>query len=360
MNRGFTSTLNYTSVNEDWRTEAAALRPGPGDVVLAISGAGRPLDLLALDAARVVAIDVAPAQNALLELEAAAIAALPFDDYVRLLGLVEGDPRWRLDRLAELEGAMSRRAVTFWRDHRRLVEAGVLYQGRWERFFRILSRIARAARPRTIRTLMEFTELEAQRQFVAERWDRPWWRAMYQAALCRPVLRLLYRDPGFYAHADVRAATHVYARMRASLGRVLARDSFMLSLVLTGRLAATDLPPRLTREGCARIRARLDRLEILTSDVVDHLERGDASGAFSCFSLSDVPSYLSQPAFERLLAGLERCATPGARFCIRLFLSRPRFPDRAARLVRDPGLEARLALEDHAFAYDFITGHVAA
>ena len=40
---------------------------------------------------------------------------------------------------------------------------------------------------------------------------------------------------------------------------------------------------------------------------------------------------------------------------IRLFLSRPRFPERlAAILVREPGLEARLAGEDHAFAYDFI------
>ena len=117
-----------------------------------------------------------------------------------------------------------------------------------------LSLVARATRPRTIRALRELAQLEAQRRVVEERWDAWWWRGLYQIALSRPVLRVLYGDPAFYAHADVPAATHVYERMRASLGRVLVRDSFMLSLVLTGRLSVTDLPPRLTREGHRRIR----------------------------------------------------------------------------------------------------------
>src|SRR3989337_2234761 len=49
----FFKTLNYASVNEDWRTEAEALRPGPEDTVLCVTGSGdRPLDLLARAAPR--------------------------------------------------------------------------------------------------------------------------------------------------------------------------------------------------------------------------------------------------------------------------------------------------------------------
>lgn len=359
MTRRFEPGLNYTSVNEDWRTEAAALRVEPGDTVLALTGGGRALDLLALGPSRVLAVDVAPAQNALLALEAAAIARLPFEQYAGFIGLCDAEPGWRLDRLSELAPALPPGAAGYWRDHDHVVAAGVLYQGRWERFFRALSLVARATRPRMIRALTESAELSAQRRLVEERWDAWWWRGLYGLALSSPVLRVIYGDPAFYAHAEVPAAAHVYERMRASLGRVLVRDSFMLSLVLTGRLSFDDLPPRLTREGHRAIRERLDRLEIVTADVVTFLEREAPARTFSCFSLSDVPSYLAQGEFERLLAGVDRCATPGARFCIRLFLSRPRFPEGLApRLVREPALEAQLTLDDHGFAYDFIAGHV--
>jgi S-adenosylmethionine-diacylglycerol 3-amino-3-carboxypropyl transferase len=359
MTAKFTATLNYSSVNEDWRTEAAALRVGPGDAVLAITGGGRPLDLLALDPGRVLAVDFAAPQNALLELEVAAIRRLPFEDYARFIGLTESDRRWRIGRLVELLPDLTAGAAAYWGEHARAVARGVLYQGRWERFFRVLSLIARAARPREVRELMACTDLDAQRRFLSDRWDARWWRVLHRVALSGPVLRLLYGDPAFYAHVDVQPGDHVYDRMRASLARTLARESFMVSLVLTGRLSPLDLPPHLTPEGTARIRERLDRLEIVTADVVTFLARDAPARSFSAFSLSDVPSYLDAAGFLRLLAGVERCAAPGARFCIRLFLSRPHFPEElAGRLVRDPELEARLTAEDHGFAYDFIAGHV--
>jgi S-adenosylmethionine-diacylglycerol 3-amino-3-carboxypropyl transferase len=235
----------------------------------------------------------------------------------------------------------------------------LLYQGRWERFFRLGSWAARLVRSRKVRALFAFDDIEAQRRFVRQRWETPFWRWLYDVFLSRFVLERFLGDPAFFLHVGVPPGRFVRERMTASLERVLARENFMVSLTLRGRLAPLDLPPRLTPEGAGRIRERLGRLTIATGDVVDHLETV-APGTYSRLSLSDVPSYLSQQGFERLLAGVARASAPGARFCIRLFLSRPQFPDRFARvLVREPALEQHLAEEDHAFAYDFIVGRVA-
>lgn len=98
----------------------------------------------------------------------------------------------------------------------------------------------------------------------------------------------------------------------------------------------------------------------MTADVVDLLHCDERKEHFDAFSLSDVPSYLTADSLARLLEGVARRAAPGARFCIRLFLVRPPLPEPfPARFVRDAELERRLAEEDHAFAYDFVAGHVA-
>jgi S-adenosylmethionine:diacylglycerol 3-amino-3-carboxypropyl transferase len=92
--RGFWGTLNYSSVNEDWRTEATALRLRDGDRVLAITGGGgRVLDLLAVADVAVVGIDLDGPQNHLLWLKLEAMRRLAWPEYAAFLGLVAGEPR---------------------------------------------------------------------------------------------------------------------------------------------------------------------------------------------------------------------------------------------------------------------------
>lgn len=356
------SRLCYSSINEDWRTEAAALACNARSNVLCVTGSGaRPLDLLALGPARVVAVDANPAQNALLILKAAALGRLPFEKYARFLGLAPSPARERLAMLAALSPALPPEVADFWNSQRRAVATGVLWAGRWERYFRVTGQAARLLRPLATARLFSFEDIAAQRRFVGLRWDSSFGRLLARLVLSRFAGRLLLRDPAFAAPHSLDGGRFVYERMTAHLGRVLAKESFMVNLVLRGHLPASDLPPHLTPSGAAAIRPRLDRLEVLTTDVVDLLEDAARVETFDAFSLSDVPSYLSQEGFERLLDGVAHRASPGAHFCIRLFLVRPSFPERfAARLVRDGGLEHRLAREDHAFAYDFIAGRVAA
>lgn len=132
----------------------------------------------------------------------------------------------------------------------------------------------------------------------------------------------------------------------------------MVSLVLRGRLPEGDLPPYLSPDGYRVIRSRLDRLHIVTEDVIHHMQCA-RKGAFTRFSLSDVPSFLSRDGFERLLAGVIRCAHQDARMVVRQFLTRYQLPEQfASRLIREPRLEARLEAEDRAFVYQFMVARV--
>lgn len=351
-------TIYYASVNEDWRTEREALQLGPADMVLCVTGSGdRPLDLLALSPRRVVAIDRNPEQNHLLALKVAAMRRCDYGDFVAFMGLEGAAPAWRREAFASLSGDLDPDARAFWASRLPMIERGVIYQGRWERFYRRAAGVARRLRPRALPRLFEFEDLEAQRGFLRQTWDCPSWRLLFRAVCSRAVSRFLLRDPAYYAHRAVAAGPWLYGRMTRLLERCLARDSFMVSLVLRGRLSPFDLPPYLDPVGYQQIRGRLDRLSVVTADLLEFT--AERAGAFSRFSLSDVPSLLSRPAFERLLESLAHGAARGARVVIRQFLTRYDVPRRLVDAFhRDRGLERRLALEDHAFAYEFLIAQV--
>jgi S-adenosylmethionine-diacylglycerol 3-amino-3-carboxypropyl transferase len=358
VNRRFEQTLNYSSVNEDWRTEWEALRLSSEDRVLCVTGSGdRPLDLLVAAPVQVVAIDCVPAQNHLLQLKMAALAALEYHEYVAFLGLTAASPEWRA-RTFEQQLELGAPTESFWRHRVEALRRGVLYQGRWERHYRRVAAFARLVRGKDLDTLFGFEDLDEQRRFIDAHWDTAAWRLAWRA-VCSPLTaRFLLGDPAFYAYVQVDPARYLYDRMREALHRFLARDSFMVALALRGHLLASDLPPYLTPEGHAVLRERLHLVKIVDAELIDYL-RAPNTPSFTRFSLSDVPSYLAPRAFEALVHDVIRCAEPRARVVIRQFLTRYDLPPGVAdRFVREPELERRCAIEDRSFAYEFIIGMV--
>lgn len=356
---GFHRGFNYSSCNEDWRTERRALQVGPEHRVLCVTGSGdRPLHLL-LDSPRaIVAIDANPWQTRLLELKSAALRTLRFDDYTAFLGLDHA----HTDRLKTLERLPlrppTRRALG---EKLRGLRAGVLYAGRWERHYRRVRHVARALRGALIDELFAFRDLDAQRAFVEKRWDTWFWRRVFDLMTSPLFSRVALRDPAFYAHIDggFEPGRYVFDGMRRVLLRYLARENFMLSLIFRGELSPYDLPPYLREDDARVIKERLDVVEPVTANLLDYLASVPPR-SFDRFSLSDVPSYLPQAEFERLLELLARGARPGARFCIRLFLTSHTIPERlASRFIRECPLEDELRDEDRAFAYRFLVGQVA-
>ena len=132
----FFHTLNYSSCNEDAITELKALDINENDVVGCITGSGdRPLHMLLNNPAKVHAFDANPIQNYLLQLKIAAIKSLNYKNFSGFIGLTDMSPVKRESLFQKLHENMTPDASAWFLKNTSKITNGILYQGRWEKYF---------------------------------------------------------------------------------------------------------------------------------------------------------------------------------------------------------------------------------
>ena len=333
---------------EDPVCDLAALRPRPGETLVAIiSGGDNLLGLLLEDPARVIAVDVNPAQVHLFELKRAAFRRLSHAQMLQLLGVRAGP---RLDLFQRLRADLSPAAAAFWELHTQWIESGVLQQGGFERYgamLRVLLRVIIGQR----RLLRLFSlRQDQQREFYRREWDTRRWRLLVRIACSKYVLgkRL---DPTWFAHAEVDSFGKHFAQLvEHVIADLPAHSNYFLAQLFLGRyLDENTVPDYLRAEHFETIRGRLERIVPVTADIGAAIEALEPSSV-DCFALSNVFEYSPRELFARTLKGLVRAARPGARFALRNLLApRSLTEDPAFRV--DAGIGAALRSADRGFIY---------
>ncbi len=354
----FFSRLSYSLGNEDCRTEHEALKIKPGDKVVCITASGdRPLHLLLADVGEIVTVDANPCQNHLFLLKKTALQELSYDRYAAFLGVEAMD-----DRLAIWETMREKLpddSRLFWDQRWKMIEEGVLYQGSLEKWCTRGSKLFKFWRGKKIDKLFGFCHIEDQKEFLAE-WETTYLKKAFDLFLHPAVTRVILRDPGLYENLGegIRAGEYVYQKFHNYLRRHLAKDSLLASLVLRGKANKESLPPYLSRLGAALIRSRLGKISYEDLDILSYLKKQPDS-SIDIYSLSDIASYIDKESFGELAQHVVRTAKPGARFCMRQFLSKQEIPEEfSSSIQRDPELEKRLEEEDRCFVYRFTVGTV--
>jgi S-adenosylmethionine-diacylglycerol 3-amino-3-carboxypropyl transferase len=355
----FFSRLSYSFGNEDWITEPKALQIEPHHRVLCITASGdRPLHLLLNECHEMVAVDMNHVQNHLLELKKIAMSHLPYTDYLAFLGLAHCNHRNRF--LSQLLPHLPSATAQYWINNPKTIKKGVIYEGACERWARRLSYLIRLMRRKEINTLFNADTIESQREFLKHKWNHTLWKKMFNMGLNPWITSFFLKDPGTYSNFDtsIKPGTYTYERMIECLNNNLARENLLMSLIFKGTVHPDAFPPYLEQQGINTIKKNLHKLSIKTTDVVKFLE-SEPEGSFDRFSLSDVVSYLDHDSFLRLMKGIYRTAKPGARFCLRQFISRYQIPATMEHCFeRDSALEKTLEKEDRAFVYHFTIGTV--
>jgi len=355
----FFERLNYSFGNEDWRTEQQALKIQPQDRVLCITASGdRPLHLLLDECQEIISVDANPIQNHLLSLKCAALEKFDFFTYLNFLeGLSLSQDQQALSQLLD---EMDDDAASFWNQNHRMIKKGVLFQGRIECLLRVVSKTFRCMRPRKIKRLFQFEDLEEQKAFLVSHWDTRFLKTLFGIALNQSLPKMFFNDPGLFAHVDssIQVGHYIYDRMLQGLQTCLANQNAFVSLLFQGFLKREAYPPYLTESGSSIIKKRLDRLKIKTENVIDYLASAPAN-SFDAYSLSDIASYMPEESFHELINQVLRTAKPGARFCIRQFSSDHPLPKPLENhFERDYKLEKKLEEEDQFFVYRFMTGKI--
>jgi S-adenosylmethionine-diacylglycerol 3-amino-3-carboxypropyl transferase len=349
----FFKNLNFSSSNEDGETELDALCGTKR--ILCLTGSGtRPLDMLLSGADEVIALDVNPTQNALLDLKVAAIKSLDHCDFLTFLGL--GQLRPSGIYYDQVRNQLSPAMRQYWDRNRRLAGSGVWYAGKWEKLLRWNARMLRLFRGNAIRELMSASSVEEQARIWQRRFNDGALRTTVELIGRQWVWKWVMREPAGNFLPDSR---EVGERLSSSFEHAsrtyLFRTSDFATLILQGSLQADGaLPVHLRPENYLLVRERLSRLRIEQGGLssLKTLAISDIDG----FSLSDFGSYVGPEDYAACWRGILDVAAPGAKFCERIFMNDMALPFASIRENRS--LSERLTKSDKAIIYQIRAGTI--
>ena len=346
------SILRYAQCWEDADVLLEALAVEPGDTCLSIASAGdNALALLTRDPARVIAVDLNPAQLAALRLRLEAYRHLEHGELLELMGSSPSAQRWQLYQ--RLRPHLPPEAQGFWDAQESLVhEHGVGGAGKFERYFRLFRRrVMPCIHSRyLVETLLRGGPPEERHAFYAFHWDTWRWRMLFRVFFSRFVMGRLGRDPAFFRYVEGSVSERILQRTRHALTALDPRENPYLQWILAER-HLTALPVALRPENFDAIRQRLDRIEVRQATVEEVLENAPP-GSMARFNLSDIFEYMSDAGHRRILEMAVRAGSPGGRLVYWNMLVPRSRPQEMADTLEPLVEEARrLHLADRAFFY---------
>lgn len=351
---GIGTELLYSQTWEDLECAREALRIRAGDVVLAIAGSGdNVLGLLLDDPARVLAVDINPAQLHLVELKRCALQRLSLHERIAFLGVVPDDSR--VERYGDLRDGLSPAARAFWDARRAAIADGVIHAGRFERYLRQFRRFVLPVAPgsRAVARMLAARDVHEQSLVYDALWDSRRWRLLFRVFFSRRLLATFGRERSFFTHAAVDAVgQHFLERVRVGLTATPVRVNPYVTYMLTGSYRFPDAVPAYLAPGSSDLVAdRSDRLVLVASPVTDLLAALPPRSV-DAFYLSDVFELFSPAAYAAALGAITRVGRPGASLCYwNNLVPRCCPPDLAPELVGDSHLGERLHAADRAFIY---------
>ncbi len=349
--------IRYAQVWEDADILMEALDPRPGETVVSVASAGDNTLALLASGARVIAVDLSPAQLACVRLRAEAYRTL---SHAELLELIGSRPSVRrpdlLDRVAR---GLCTDDQAFWAARRgEIVVHGAGGIGKFERYFRLFrTRVLPLVHRRgTIDALLTPRSPAYRAAFFDRAWNSWRWRAMFGLFFSRAVMGRLGRDPAFFDQVEGGPAAHLRAKVRHALVAQDPSANPYLHWILAGRHGQA-LPRALRAEQFEPIRANLANLDLRLGPIEQLASEGRRADAFN---LSDIFEYMSPPAHEAAYRAVLDAAAPGARLAYWNMMAPRRAPAAlAGRIQRRTEVEQALKPRDQAFFYsDFVVEDV--
>lgn len=345
------SAIRYAQCWEDADVLVAALEPQPGHVCLSIASAGdNTLALVSRGPARVIAVDLNPAQLACLELRVAAYRELEHGQLLELIGSRPSSRRGALYQRCRTR--LSARARDFWDAQSNQIELGIGGAGKFERYFALFrNRVLPLVHSRRcVDRLLAGGERSARETFYERQWNTWRWRLFFRMFFSRFIMGLLGRDPAFFRYVEGGVAVRILARTRYALTALDPAANPYLQWVLTGT-HPTALPFALRPENYESIRRNLDRLEWSLGSIEQYLA-AHRELRVDRFNLSDIFEYMSPENHQAMLERLVTASRSGARLVYWNMLAPRRRPEALANRLRPlDELATRLFAQDKAWFY---------
>jgi len=325
------SDLNYSLGNEDTGFEVELLRTLKPKKVLSIAGCGSRLwPLAAHGAQKVIGIDVAPQQLAISELRLEAIKKLTHREYCLFWGFAPfaaydySFERKELYQKLELSSSTQKYFDQWFEDHQ---WGSVLYAGKWERTFALLSKLVRAMLGKDYDKIFSFRTVEEQNSFYQSDFPMKKWKAVLFLLGNKTVFdTLLYKGDFIKKNVPESHFDYYFSNFEQLFTQVRVRDSFFAHLCFHGEIKHEDgntieadpvvfeQMKAAFKDGCYAILEPLDLLSAANKYCDEGLD---------FLSLSDVPSYFSGDIEKNFMQELKKTLNTGGVAVVRSYLREP-------------------------------------
>jgi S-adenosylmethionine-diacylglycerol 3-amino-3-carboxypropyl transferase len=350
------SFIRYSVVWEDIHLLYKALSITPDDDVLSITSAGcNVLGLLLENPRSITALDMNPTQNALLELKMAAMRVMEYQDFIEFIGIRPS--AMRLKRYYQIRHVLSIPARMYWDGHTDLIEQGVIYCGKLEKYFRVWQQehLANIHPAEKIRHLLSLDDLEEQKAFFEEEWATPAFEQDFKNYFGTYNLQK-GRDPALFKYVALDAGSYFYNRFKYVCTQLPAKGNYYLEFFLTSHYRdLNSIHPYLQESNYLLLRAGLDKVRLVTSDLESFLSATEQE-MFSKANFSNLFEYMSEEHAACLLELLHPTFRKGG--CIaywNLMVPRSRPEYLAGKFASHRQLAKQLWQQDQSWFYrDFI------
>ncbi|MEE2786230.1 MAG: DUF3419 family protein [Myxococcota bacterium] len=346
--------VRYAQVWEDHALLEEGLQIDENDDVLSICSAGcNALALLLQGPKTVTAVDMNPAQIALLELKLASISELTYDGFTQLIGVCSSTDRREL--YGTVRVVLSPMARRFWDEHLNHIETGVIHCGRLESYFRRFQTdyLSKIWPPDLFRRLHGAQNLKAQVALLRAEALTPEFEAAFRQYFGRENMAAQGRDPAQFEHVENHdVGLYFYERFVHACTTLPLVTNFYIAHFLTAEYPALDIgPPYLRPENFDRLKRLIDRVELKVCEIEQVLYTG-AHGRFSKANLSDIFEYMSEALAENVFRALgERLRTNGRIAYWNLLVPRQSPPELASYFTHMSDLSHRLWRRDRSWFY---------
>lgn len=325
------SDLNYSLGNEDTGLEVEMLKQLRPKKVLSIAGCGSRLwPLGAHGADEVIGIDVAPQQLFISELRLEGIKSFSHQDYLLFWGF---PPYGAYDYSFERRKLFD--SLDLGEDCRKYFQdlfqknnfAPLLYEGKWEKTFSLLSKVVRLMLGKEYDGLFRHRTLDEQIKYYESEFPMKKWKSVLFLLGNKAVFdALLYKGDFIKKNVPESHFDYYFGAFERLFTQVLVRESFFAHLCFYGKLAHEDGN---TVEAHAEVFERMQKTysggaktQLLGLDLLS-AAREFQGADLDFLSLSDVPSYFSGDLERDFMQELRGTLSPNGVAVVRSYLREP-------------------------------------
>lgn len=341
--------IRYANCWEDAGVLLKGLSPPQGARILSIASAGdNSFSLLTCHPEQVLAVDINQAQLFVTELKKQAIKYLAYEEVLEFLGFRPCDNR--LAYFNRIKKELSGPCRKFWESHEYAMIHGLIFQGKFERYFRFFVHnvVSFIHRKQTVQQLFDAKNEAEQEMFYAKKWNTWRWKLLFRIFFSRTVMGRYGRDKKFFTEVGGDVAKTIYKRAGNHLKSSRVFQNELLRFTLTGDFHPL-LPHYLQADHFKTVQQNIDRLTLKKGYIE---EIADENDRFDAMNLSNIFEYMNMEEFKAVTQKILHYTNPGSRMAYWNLLVPRRISQIFDREVQyEKQLSETLSQQDKGFFY---------